>query len=99
MNKIDLIQTLSTTNDISKVEAAKLVSIFFDQMASTLEKGDRVEIRGLFSFYVKDYEGYTHGLKELIPPQRFLIQAVISAESASTSRRFTSPNSTQTHNF
>jgi len=59
MNKIDLIQTLSTTNGLSKVEAAKIVNLFFDQMASSLEKGDRVEIRGLCSFYVKDYEGYT----------------------------------------
>jgi len=28
-------------------------------MAGALEKGDRVEIRGLCSFYVKKYEGYT----------------------------------------
>jgi integration host factor subunit beta len=59
MNKLDLIQALSTTNGLSKVEAAKIVSIFFDQMANALEKGDRVEIRGLCSFHVKDYEGYT----------------------------------------
>ena len=59
MNKIDLIQTLSTTTDISKIEAAKIVNLFFNQMAATLEKGDRVEIRGLFSFYVREYEGYT----------------------------------------
>ena len=45
MNKLDLAQTLSTTNGLSKVEAAKIVSIFFDQMAAALEKGDRVEIR------------------------------------------------------
>ena len=59
MNKIDLIQTLSTTNGLSKVEATKVVNLFFDQMAAALEKGDRVEIRGLFSFYVRAYEGYT----------------------------------------
>jgi integration host factor subunit beta len=59
MNKLDLIQTLSTTNDLSKVEAAKIVSIFFDQMVRALENGDRVEIRGLCSFHVKDYDGYT----------------------------------------
>jgi len=28
-------------------------------MASALEKGARVEIRGLCFFYVKEYEGYT----------------------------------------
>ena len=59
MNKLELIQTISTTNDLSKVEAAKIVNLFFDQMATALEKGDRVEIRGLCSFYVKKYEGYT----------------------------------------
>jgi integration host factor subunit beta len=59
MNKLDLIQTLCSTNGLSKREAAKIVSIFFDQMAAALEKGDRVEIRGLCSFHVKDYEGYT----------------------------------------
>ena len=58
MNKIDLIQTLNTTTDISKIKATKIVNLFFEQMASTLEKGDRVEIRGLCSFYVKGYEGY-----------------------------------------
>jgi integration host factor subunit beta len=59
MNKIDLIKTLSTTTNITKIEASKIVNLFFDQMASALEKGDRVEVRGLCSFYVKDYPGYT----------------------------------------
>jgi integration host factor subunit beta len=59
MNKIDLIQTLCTTNNLTKSEATKIVSIFFEQMGTALEKGDRVEIRGLCSFYVKDYPGYT----------------------------------------
>ena len=59
MNKLKIIQTLSTTNGLSKVEAVKIVSIFFDQMANAFEKGDRVEIRGLCSFYVKNYPGYT----------------------------------------
>ena len=30
-----------------------------DGMASALEKGDRVEIRGLCSFFVKEYRPYT----------------------------------------
>ena len=59
MNKAELIQTLSTTNGLSKSETAKIVNLFFEQMATALEKGDRVEIRGLCSFYVKEYEGYT----------------------------------------
>ena len=59
MNKLDLIQTIANTNGLSKSEAAKIVSIFFEHMAAALENGDRVEIRGLCSFYVKDYPGYT----------------------------------------
>ena len=59
MNKLEVIQSLCTTNGLSKSEATKIVSIFFDQMASALKKGDRVEIRGLCAFYVKNYAGYT----------------------------------------
>ena len=59
MNKLEVIQTLCEQNGLSKAETTKIVSIFFEQMANTLEKGDRVEIRGLCSFHVKDYEGYT----------------------------------------
>ena len=59
MIKLELIQTLVATNGLTKSEAARIVSIFFEQMAAALEKGERVEIRGLCSFYVKDYPGYT----------------------------------------
>jgi len=59
MNKLDLIQALTSTNSLSKSEATRIVSIFLEKMTGALEKGDRVEIRGLCSFYVKDYEGYT----------------------------------------
>ena len=59
MNKLDLIAALKSEAELTKSEVAKIVSIFFNQMASALENGDRVEIRGLCSFYVKDYEGYT----------------------------------------
>ena len=59
MNKLEVIQSLCTQNGLSKAEATKIVSIFFEQMASALQKGNRAEIRGLCSFYVKDYKGYT----------------------------------------
>lgn len=59
MNKLDLIKTLCTANGITKSEATKVVNLFFEEMSAALEKGDRVEIRGLCSFYVKDYPGYT----------------------------------------
>jgi integration host factor subunit beta len=59
MNKLEVIQTLCEQNGLSKNETARIVSIFFEQMSAALEKGERVEIRGLCSFYVKNYPGYT----------------------------------------
>ena len=59
MNKAEPIQTLCTTNGLSKSEATKIVSIFFEQMATARERGDRVEIRGLCAFYVKNYKEYS----------------------------------------
>ena len=60
MNKLELIRALSESDKgISKIEESKIVNLFFDQMAAALEKGDRVEIRGLCSFYVKKYKAYT----------------------------------------
>lgn len=59
MNKIELVKTLQAEAKISKPEAAEVVSIFFDSMADALSRDERVEIRGLFSFYIKEYEGYT----------------------------------------
>jgi integration host factor subunit beta len=59
MNKIDLIQALKDSNHLSRSEAEKVVNLFFDQMAEALAQGERVEIRGLCSFFVKKYRGYT----------------------------------------
>ena len=59
MNKLEVIQTLCEQNGLSKAESTKIVSMFIEQMSAALERGDRVEIRGLCSFYVKDYPGYT----------------------------------------
>lgn len=59
MNKLELISALKNEADISKAEAAEVVQIFFDSMTDALVKGDRVEIRGLCSFFVKEYKSYT----------------------------------------
>jgi integration host factor subunit beta len=58
MNKLEMIERLRTSTDLSKPEAQKVVEIFFGSMAKTLARGERVEIRGLCSFFVKQYEGY-----------------------------------------
>jgi len=58
MNKLELIDTLRNEGQISKKEAATIVDLFFNEMANALAKGDRVEIRGLCSFSVKEYNSY-----------------------------------------
>ena len=58
MNKMELIKTLRNECQISKKEAATIVDLFFNEMANALAGGDRVEIRGLCSFYVKKYKAY-----------------------------------------
>ena len=58
MNKMELIDTLRFEAEITKSEAAAVVNLFFKEMANALAEGDRVEIRGLCSFYVKKYKAY-----------------------------------------
>jgi len=41
------------------LKAAAVVDLFFNKMANVLAEGDRVEIRGLCSFYAREYAGYT----------------------------------------
>ena len=55
MNKLELISALKAEANISKAEAAKVVQIFFDNMADAMARGERVEIRGLCSFFVKEF--------------------------------------------
>ena len=59
MTKTDLINALREESNITKPEATTIVNLFFDEMINALAKDDRVEIRGLCSFYVKKYKGYT----------------------------------------
>ena len=59
MNKLDLIEALQNEAELTKNEAATVVKLFFNDMTNALASGDRVEIRGLCSFYVKKYKAYT----------------------------------------
>ena len=75
MNKLELISVLKTEANISKSEAAEVVQIFFDSMSEAMAKGERVEIRGLCSFFVKEYKSYTgrnpkSGEKVIIKPKK-----------------------------
>ena len=59
MNKLELIQELRQETNITRAEAVAVVELFFAEMSAALSKEDRVEIRGLCSFYVKKYKSYT----------------------------------------
>ena len=58
MNKLDLVKRVMDECNLSRNEAAGVVELFFDSMSEALTKGERVEIRGLCSFYVKEYKPY-----------------------------------------
>ena len=58
MNKLELIKKLSEETGIPKDKAREVVQLFFDEMTDALVKSDRVEIRGLCSFFVKEYKSY-----------------------------------------
>ncbi len=59
MNKIDIIIALANETGLTKSEADAVVNLFFSEMSEALANGDRVEIRGLCSFCVKQYKAYT----------------------------------------
>ena len=75
MNKSELIMALKTQAKISKLEAERVVQIFFDNMTDTLARGERIEIRGLCGFFIKNHKSYTGrnpktGEKVLIKPKK-----------------------------
>jgi integration host factor subunit beta len=59
MTKAELIDALREENGLARNEATEVVQLFFDEMSDALAKGDRVELRGLCSFYIKKYRPYT----------------------------------------
>ena len=59
MNKQELITQLRQKADVSRSEAKTVVDSFFSIIANALSRDERVEIRGLCSFFVKKYKGYT----------------------------------------
>ena len=59
MTRTELVDAVRKETGLTRIKAEEVVELFFDEMSRALAKGDRVEIRGLCSFYVKKYEGYT----------------------------------------
>ena len=59
MNKLELIQAVKDKTGLSKQEANDLVKLFFDSFTDAMVNGDRIEIRGFCSFFIKEYDSYT----------------------------------------
>ena len=75
MNKLELTEALRDATGLTWQQAKTVVDTFFDQISDALAKGDRVELRGLCSFFVKEYQAYTGrnpktGEKIAVPPKR-----------------------------
>ena len=58
MNKSELIKVLADECSLQTEESTMVVNVFFDSMKEALVDNNRVEIRGLGSFKLKNYEGY-----------------------------------------
>jgi integration host factor subunit beta len=59
MNKSGLIEALSKKEGLTEKKAIDVVNLIFKGFTDELKKGGRIEIRGLGSFVVRDYEAYT----------------------------------------
>ena len=59
MNKAGLIEELARQKGLTMVEARQYVDLFFNSIIDALARGERVEIRGLCIFKIKEYKGYS----------------------------------------
>lgn len=59
MNKSELVDQLAVKKDIPVRRAEEVVNMIFSTMSDAMVRGDRIEIRGLGSFVIKEYGTYT----------------------------------------
>ena len=53
MTKADLVEKVANEAEMTKKDAEQLVEIIFDSIISTLNKGEKIELRGFGSFGVR----------------------------------------------
>ncbi len=53
MTKADLVEKVAAEADMTKKDAEQLVEIIFESIVSTLNKGEKIELRGFGSFRVR----------------------------------------------
>ena len=54
MTKADLVEIVAREADMTKKDVEQLVEIIFDSIVSTLNNGDKIELRGFGSFRVRE---------------------------------------------
>ena len=54
MTKADLVETVAKEAEMTKKDAEQLVEIIFDSIVGTLNKGEKIELRGFGSFRVRE---------------------------------------------
>ncbi len=54
MTKADLVEKVAQEADMTKKDAEQLVEIIFDSITGTLNKGEKIELRGFGSFRVRE---------------------------------------------
>ena len=59
LTKLELIENLKTECGISNNEAYVVVDSFFAKISEALSIGERIEVRGFCSFFVKKYKKYS----------------------------------------
>lgn len=59
MTKSDLVALITDKTNLTKKKVEAVVNCCFDTMFEALVRGDRIEVRGFGSWYVKSYKAYT----------------------------------------
>ena len=58
MNKSQLVEALAKAESLKLKAAEEVVNTVFKEMEKSLVRGSRIEIRGLGSFKIKQYDSY-----------------------------------------
>ncbi len=59
MNKSELIKVLASKENLTAVEASKIVNLIFNGFKKAMINGERIEIRGFGSIVMREYKTYT----------------------------------------
>ena len=54
MTKADLVESVAKEAEMTKKDAEQLVEIIFDSIIQSLNKGEKIELRGFGSFRVRE---------------------------------------------